>query len=114
MHPCGGAGKHRSCSSLCLRNLEAGSNLVQVEDELSQVLNRIDVMVRWWRDERHAWLAAPQVCDVGTDLLARQLATLTCRRPTHSHAPTMQKQGPRVQWQSIHMPPCSPQMTAQM
>jgi len=33
--------------------------LVKVIDELGKVLNGVDVVVRWWRDERHSWLAAP-------------------------------------------------------
>jgi hypothetical protein len=33
--------------------------LVEVIDELSQILDGVDVMVGWRRDEGHARLAAP-------------------------------------------------------
>jgi hypothetical protein len=56
----------------------ARAHLVQVEDELREVLDGVDVVVRGRGDERHPRLAAPQVGDVRADLLARQLATLAC------------------------------------
>ncbi len=55
-------------------------HLVQVEDELREVLDGVDVVVRRRRDERHARLAAPQVGDVGAHLLAGQLPALACSR----------------------------------
>ena len=57
----------------------AAAHHVQVKDELRKVLDGVDVVVRRGRDEGHARLAAPQVCDVGADLLARQLPSLPCR-----------------------------------
>ena len=53
-----------------------GVDLVQVVDELREVFDRVDVVVRRRRDERHARLGAPQVGDVRRHLLAGQLAAL--------------------------------------
>lgn len=51
--------------------------LMQVEDELCQILNGVDVVVGWGRNEGHARLAPSEVGDVGADLFAWQLPTLT-------------------------------------
>ena len=59
---------------LCMGGL---SHLVEVIDELRQVLNGVDVMVRRRGDERHSGLAAPQVGNVGAHLLGWQLPSLT-------------------------------------
>ena len=53
-------------------------HLMEVVDELGEVLNGVDVMVRRRGDQGHSRLAAPQVGDVGAHLLGRQLPTLTC------------------------------------
>eukprot|EP00955_Chlamydomonas_euryale_P046641 353460-Chlamydomonas_euryale.AAC.20 len=50
--------------------------LVQVVDELREVLDRVDIVVRRRRDERHARLGTAQRRDVWRDLGPRQLATL--------------------------------------
>lgn len=50
---------------------------MQVIDQLGQILNGVDVMVRWWGDERDTGLAAAEVGDVGTDLLARKLTSFS-------------------------------------
>jgi len=55
-------------------------HLVQVEDELREVLDRVNVVMRRRRDERHARLAAPQVGNVRAHLLAGQLPALACSR----------------------------------
>ena len=59
------------------RHLGGGADLVQVEDELRQVLDRVDVVVRRRRDQRHARLGAAQARDVRADLLARELPALS-------------------------------------
>ncbi len=53
-------------------------HLVEVVDELREVLNGVDVVVRRRGDQGHSRLAAPQVGDVGAHLLRRQLPALTC------------------------------------
>ena len=53
-------------------------HLMEVVDELGEVLNGVDVVVRRRGDQGHSRLAAPQVGDVGAHLLGRQLPTLTC------------------------------------
>ena len=58
------------------------ADLVQVKDELCQILNGVDVVVGGRGDERYARLAPPEVGDVGADLLAWQLATLTWEQKT--------------------------------
>lgn len=70
--------RDKSICQAC-REMVMAAHLVQVKDELRQVLNGVDVVVRGRGDEGHAWLAAPQIGDVGADLLAWQLATLACR-----------------------------------
>jgi molybdopterin-guanine dinucleotide biosynthesis protein A len=55
---------------------QSSPHLVQVIDELREVLDRVDVVVRRRRDERHAGLGAAQVGDVGRDLGAGELAAL--------------------------------------
>ena len=53
-----------------------GVDRAQVGDELRQVLDRVDVVVRWRADVALARLAAAQRRDVGRRLAARQLAAL--------------------------------------
>ena len=50
---------------------------MQVVDELREILNRVDVVVRRRGDERDSRLGAPQLGDVRADLGAGQLAALT-------------------------------------
>ena len=57
---------------------QPADHLVQVEYELRQILNGVDVVMGRRRDEGDARLAAAQVGNVGADLLAWQLAALTC------------------------------------
>lgn len=52
--------------------------LMQVEDQLCEIFDRVDVVMRRGRNERYSWLASPQVRNVRADLLARKLATLAC------------------------------------
>ena len=59
-------------------------HLVEVVDELRQILNGVDVVMGGRGDQGHARLAAPEVGDVGADLLGRQLASFTCTT-AHSH-----------------------------
>ena len=48
----------------------------QVVDQLLEVLDRVDVVVRRRRDQLDAGRRVPQPADVGVDLVARQLAAL--------------------------------------
>ena len=50
--------------------------VLQVVDQLRQILDRIDVVVRRRRDQSHARRRIPDPGDVLVDLLARQLAAL--------------------------------------
>ena len=54
----------------------SGVHLPEVEDELREVLDRVDVVVRRRRDQRHARLGVPQPRDLGRDLVAGELAAL--------------------------------------
>ena len=56
------------------RNIGGWIDLLQVEDQLCEILDRIDIMVRWWRDQRHARCGMPDTCDLIADLVAGQLA----------------------------------------
>ena len=51
-------------------------DLLQVVDELREVLDRVDVVVRRRRDEPDAGLGVPQPRDLGADLVAGQLPAL--------------------------------------
>ena len=50
--------------------------VLQVVDELGQVLDRVDVVVRWWGDQPDAGGRVPGLRDPGVDLVARELAAL--------------------------------------
>ena len=52
-------------------------HLVQVVDQLGEILNGINVVVGWGRDQGHTGLAVAQPGDVGIHLGARKLAALT-------------------------------------
>ena len=49
-------------------------DLLQIVDELRQVLDRIDVVVRRWRDQRNARYRVAQTGDQGRDLVRGKLA----------------------------------------
>ena len=51
-----------------------GVGHLQVVDELGDVLDRVDVVMRRWRDQRGPRHHVPQRCDVRRDLFPRQLA----------------------------------------
>ena len=50
---------------------------LQVVDELREIFNRVDVMVRRRRDQTHSRLCVPQPRNQPGDLMARQLSALT-------------------------------------
>src|SRR5439155_22754986 len=52
------------------------ADLAQVEDELREILDRVDVVVRRRRDQRHAGLRMPEPRDLRRHLVAGQLAAL--------------------------------------
>ena len=54
----------------------AGLDDLQVEDQLGQVFDRVDVVVRRRRDQRHARRGVADAGDVAADLVARQLPAL--------------------------------------
>ena len=51
-------------------------DLLEVEDELRQILDRVDVVMRRRRDQPDTGLGVPQSRDLGGDLVAGQLAAL--------------------------------------
>jgi len=59
------------------RHLGSGGHLVQVVDQLGQVLDRVDVVVRRRRDQGHSRLRPPQARNVRGHLLAGQLPALS-------------------------------------
>ena len=52
-------------------------DILEIEDELSQVFDTVDVMMRWGRDERDAGDGITRLGDDLVDLEARQLTALT-------------------------------------
>ena len=52
-------------------------DLLEVEDELRQILDRVDVVMRRRRDQPDTGLGVPQSRNLGGDLVAGQLAALT-------------------------------------
>ncbi|MPL60913.1 hypothetical protein SDC9_06477 [bioreactor metagenome] len=58
------------------RDLGARVDLLEVVDQLREVLDRVDVVVRRRRDQRHALGRVPQTCDELGHLHARKLAAL--------------------------------------
>ena len=56
-------------------------DLLQVEDQLRRVFDRVDVVVRRRGDQGHARHRVTQSGDVRSDLVARQLAAFARRRP---------------------------------
>ena len=57
-------------------DVRLGVDLLEVEDELREVLDRVDVVVRRRRDERDARARAAQPRDLGRHLVRRDLAAL--------------------------------------
>ena len=53
----------------------SGMHLVKVMDQLGQVLNRIDVVMRRWRDQGHTRFAVAQPGDVLVDLRTGKLTS---------------------------------------
>jgi hypothetical protein len=58
------------------RHVSVGVDLLEVEDQLCEVLDGIDVVVRRRGDERNARLCVAQTCDLGGHLVTGQLAAL--------------------------------------
>lgn len=52
-------------------------DLMEVKNKLCEVLYRVDIMMRRWRDEGNSRLAAPEVSYIGANFLAWKLAALT-------------------------------------
>ncbi|MNP14835.1 hypothetical protein D3C76_1071720 [compost metagenome] len=79
-----GIGLGHACSdgaNACLghqldRNQRLRVDLLEVVDQLGQVFDRVDVVVRRWRDQRHARYRIAQLGDQAVDLAAWQLAAL--------------------------------------
>ena len=59
------------------RHRRIGIGILEVEDQLREVFDRIDVVVRRRRDELHAGRGITKLRDILIDLMARQLAAFT-------------------------------------
>ena len=57
-----------------LRTRRHAGSLAQVEDQLREILDRVDVVVRRRRDERDARLCLAETCDLLAHLVRRDLA----------------------------------------
>ena len=57
-------------------NLGLWVDLVEIEDELTEVLDGVDIVVRRWGDKGHSWLAVSHSGDVLADFGSWQLTTL--------------------------------------
>ena len=55
--------------------------ILQVVNQLGEILDRVDVVVRWRRDQTHARRRITDPGDLTVDLVARQLAPLAGLRP---------------------------------
>ncbi len=58
-----------------------GVGVLQIVDQLGEVLDRVDVVVRRWRDQRDARRRMPGLGDPRVHLVRRKLAALTGFRP---------------------------------
>jgi hypothetical protein len=58
------------------RDVRVWVDLAQVEDELREILDRVDVVVRRRRDQRDTRRRVPQACNLAGDLVPRKLAAL--------------------------------------
>lgn len=56
-------------------NLGLWVDFVEVEDQLTQIFDGIDIVVRRWRDQSDSWLTVSHSGDVFTDLGSWQLST---------------------------------------
>ena len=74
-HP-GGDGADARLGDQLDRDLGARVDLLEIEDQLSQILDRIDVVMRRRRNQRHARHRIAQPRDHVVDLATRQLAAL--------------------------------------
>ena len=72
----GGDGPDARLAHELHRDARAGVGAAQVVDELREVLDRVDVVVRRRRDERGAGLGVAQARDEGVDLARRELPAL--------------------------------------
>jgi len=54
-----------------------GIRTLEVIDQLRQIFNGVDVVVRWWRHQTNASRAVAALCNVGIDFPASQLATFS-------------------------------------
>ncbi len=73
----GHAGRHRADAALgdeLHRDARLAVRVLQVEDQLRQVLDRIDVVVRRRRDQADAGRRVPRLRDPRVDLVARAAA----------------------------------------
>ena len=71
-----GDGAHARLAHELHADARARIDVLQIEDELREVLDRIDVVVRRRRDERHALRRVADARDDGVDLVAGELAAL--------------------------------------
>ena len=77
----GGDDAHPGLGGELHGDLRGGVHLLQIEDELGQVLDRVDVVVRRRRDEGDARLGMAQARDLLARLVARELTALAGLRP---------------------------------
>ena len=73
----GSDGAHTGLGHQLDRHQRLRIDLLQVEDELCQIFDGIDVMVRRWRNQTHARPRKTQLGDHLVDLVAGQLSALT-------------------------------------
>ena len=73
----GGDGADRRLGDQLDRDLRRRIDLLEIEDQLRQILDGIDIVVRRRRDQCHPRHGVAQTCDQVVDLAARQLTALT-------------------------------------
>src|SRR5438094_740099 len=74
---CSGVPPHTRLRYQLHADTRARVDLLEIVDELRQVLDRVDVVVRRRRDQGHARYRVAQARDQGRDLVGRELASFT-------------------------------------
>jgi hypothetical protein len=58
------------------RYTRIGIGILEIEDELGKVLDRVDVVVGWWGDEAHTWCGLPYFGYPGPHFFPREVTSL--------------------------------------
>ena len=79
-----GDGSHSTLSNQFHTDSSSRVDVLQVEDKLCQILDAVNIVVWWWRNERNAWYGVTRLGYYLVHLESRQLSALA-RLGTLSH-----------------------------